>query len=352
MGPAGKASNLSPARAGRDTLAAVSPSRLLPCLAAAVLVAACSGFAGKPAPRAHPSDRCGGEPCIQVGTFNAYWLGSNRRYQQPLRTRAEVRRLAAFVTDELDLEVIALQELNTAVKLREKGERVHVKRSYRWLRRALARRGYRLATGTSGGAQRLAIAYDTAAVELLEPARELEVRDAFDFGEDCRRDGLRRPLAARLRAGDFDFWVVGVHLKSKRDGECADRMRAEQARDLVAAIDELSRLSGEPDVILAGDFNAELSDPSIAELFAGGRFRALTADERRAPDSGRISYLVPRYASLIDHLMIREATEARWVGGSTVVYAPGGESETEGYLRQLSDHAPVWGSFLTALDDG
>ena len=40
------------------------------------------------------------------------------------------------------------------------------------------------------------------------------------------------PLAARLRAGLFDFWVVDVHLKSRREGECAYRIR--RRRDGVA----------------------------------------------------------------------------------------------------------------------
>ena len=266
----------------------------------------------------------------------------------PLRTEAEVRRIAAWLADDLDLEVIAMQEVNTSVQGLEEGALAFAPDRYRWLREALEERGYRLMAGESGNAQRLVIAYDGDEVELLSPARELEIDGFFDFGEDCRSAG-RRPLAARFRAGRFDFWVVGVHLKSRREGECSDRIRRRQVEQMTAAIDRLVGSSSEPDVILAGDFNALPDDPTTAALRSPGGFQELTRPRQRARGSGEISYLVGRYRSLIDHLMIRPATAAEWVERSTVIHDPG--RSVDDYVAVFSDHAAVWTSFTTDRDD-
>jgi endonuclease/exonuclease/phosphatase family metal-dependent hydrolase len=307
---------------------------------------------GCPGIRRAPSggDACGGRPCVQVGTFNAYWLGADRRYQRPLRTADEVRRMAELLADDLDLEVVVLQEVNAEVDRQDDGT-VFSSDRYRWLRDALAERGYRLQAGDSGDAQRVVIAYDADEVELLTPAEDLPVRDGFSFDAECGRDGLRRPLAARLRAGAFDFWLVGVHLKSKRGGECSDRIRDGQARDLVEAIDGLVRESGEADVVLAGDFNATADEASIAALRSPGSFTPLTLPLYRGRGSGKVSYLIEPYRSLIDHLMIRRRHTAEWVERSTVVYPVGKGAALERYNGLYSDHAPVWASFYTDRDD-
>ena len=299
-----------------------------------------------------PTDRCDGRPCIQVGTFNAFWLGSKRRWDLPLRDAGEVRRIAAWLADDLDLEVIALEEVNTSVHGLEEGELTFAPDRYRWLREALAERGYRLMAGESGNAQRVVLAYDADEVELLSPARELETESFFDFGEECR-SAVRRPLAARLRAGSFDFWIVAVHLKSRREGECSDLIRRRQVEQMGLAIDRLLEGDGEGDVILSGDFNALPDDPTTAALRSPGGFVELTRRDRRAPGSGTVSYLIGEYASLIDHLMIRPATMAEWIAGSTVIYDPGRPSEESfhDYTSVFSDHAAVWTSFATDRDD-
>ncbi len=302
---------------------------------------------GAERPAASPTDRCGGRPCLQVGSFNAFWLGAKRRWEMPLRTAEEVRRVAAWLADDLDLEVIVMQEVNTSVHGLEEGELLFTPDRYGWLRQALAERGYRLMAGETGRAQRVVIAYDSDEVELLSPARELEVKSFFDFGEECQSAG-RKPLAARFRAGSFDFWVVGVHLKSRRQGACSDRIRSQQVEQTAAAIERLTAGSGEGDVILIGDFNALADDPTTAALRAGG-FQELTRARHRARGSGGISYLVGQYKSLIDHVMIRRLTEAEWVARSTVIYDPG--RDLEDYVAVFSDHAPVWASFTTDRDD-
>ncbi len=321
---------------------------LLFSTAAAMLLLACSGIRRQPVVGA---DTCDGRPCIQIGTFNAYWLGTNRRFQSPLRSEAEVQQMAAWLADDLDLEVLMLQEVNVDVDREEEDGDVFSSDRYRWFRDALDERGYRLVAGDSGDAQRVVLAFDADEVELVGEAEELQVRDSFHFDAECQYDGLRRPLAAQLKAGDFDFWVVGVHLKSKRGGECSDRMRDGQAQDLVEAVDDLVRDSGEADVVLAGDFNAFVDEDSISALRFPGAFTTLTSPSYRVRRSGKISYLIKPYRSLIDHVMIRRQPTVEWVENSTVVYSPGRGQALASYIGLYSDHAPVWASFYTDRDN-
>ncbi len=292
------------------------------------------------------------DDCIQIGTFNLYWLGSDQRYMQGLRTREDVERLARLIF-RLDLEVVVLEEVNVELFSERNGEIRESRYQYAWLEAALQEDGYRLLPGSSGGGQRIVIAYDSDEVELLEEARELSVRGSFRLSGNCRSNGLRLPLAARFRAGNFDFWLVGVHLKSQLGaGSCPDRVREEQARDLLEAIDaELTADSDEEDVVIAGDFNATPSDRSLDPLFRDGGFLTLTWPGRRAEASSDISYLIGRFASLIDHLMIRPEATGEWVRTSTMVLDPD-DLALGDYTRLYSDHAPVWASFTTnAADD-
>ena len=261
------------------------------------------------------------DDCIQIGTFNLYWLGSDMRYMQGLRNREDVERLAQLIS-RLDLEVVVFEEVNVDLFSERNGEVRESRYQYEWLEAALQDDGYRLLPGSSGGGQRVVIAYDSDDVDLLEDAREVAVRGSFGLSGNCRSNGLRLPLAARFRAGNFDFWLVGVHLKSQLSaGSCPDRVREEQARDLLEAIDaELTAGSDEKDVVIAGDFNASPSDRSIDPLFRDGGFLTLTWPSRRAEGSSDISYLIGQFASLIDHLMIRPAATGEWVRRSTMVF--------------------------------
>ena len=156
---------------------------------------------------------------IEVATFNLQWLGSRRRPEvDALRTREEVEAIVALVVDELGLELLCLQEVNTVRNRERDGRPLHSTTPYGWLRAAFARRGFACLEGASGGAQALVIAYDTARLTLLEGPLELSARDAFELDADCRSAGLRRPLAARFAAGTFDFWLVGPAPQGRRRG--------------------------------------------------------------------------------------------------------------------------------------
>src|SRR5215213_716399 len=196
-------------------------------------------------------DLCGGAPCIQVGTFNIEWFGTNDMQKHKHRSQAVINQIADLIATTLDLEVVVLEEINS--QSQEFGK----------LEEALGAHGYKLRSGSTGGEQRVVIAYDDDEVDLVGDVTELDVRSSFNLSGGCSSSGLRRPLMAQFRAGEFDFVLVGVHLKSQLNGDCADRVRREQSKDLIREIDELVGSSNEKDVVVAGDFNATSDDSSL-----------------------------------------------------------------------------------------
>lgn len=295
---------------------------------------------------AQPANFCATHPCIQVGSFNIEWFGTTDTSKHAHRSPKTVKQIANFIADTLDLEVFALEEIN--VESEEFG----------WLREALAPKGYQLrSVGTSGGEQRVVIGFDADEVTLLNDSggdgvREMNVRSNIDLGNNCRSSNMRLPLYGRFRAGQFDFVFVGVHLKSQRqvDGapnpaQCADDVRRAQAQDLVTALPQLIQTLDEQDVIIAGDFNASLTDASLNPFFANGGFTSLTRNASRAAGSNSISYLKTPYQEIIDHVLIRTPQTTEWVTRSTFIYNP--PSNPSNYLKFFSDHAPAWTSFRT-----
>lgn len=313
------------------------------CKLLAIVVVATSSLQHGTA-HANIPNPCGARPCIQIGTFNIEWFGGPNHKPRP---RKVVKQLADFIADTLDLEVVVLEEINTASQ------------EYKWLGQELAKYGYRLDHAGDTATQDVALAFDEDEVELLGDVRELDVRSNFDLPGNCRSKGLRRPLAAHLKAGAFDFALLGIHLKSQLgvkeaddpDG-CADEVRGQQAGDISGKIEEIVNGMREQDVIIAGDFNATLDNPSLSPLFKNGGFRALTSLGMRARESNTYSYVPKKFRSLIDHLLIRTAKTREWVNRSTfVMNPPTDQAALNNYLEWFSDHLPVWAWFRTDRAD-
>jgi endonuclease/exonuclease/phosphatase family metal-dependent hydrolase len=117
------------------------------------------------------------------------------------------------------------------------------------LRRAGGERPMRIlfSQGGGGGGQHLAVAWDGDAFELVEGPVEI---DAVAV-----KPGLRPALAVRLRSkldSELDFTVVEVHLDSGRDDL---QHRLDQVRLLANWLKAWFELTGDPDLILQGDFN-------------------------------------------------------------------------------------------------
>lgn len=137
---------------------------------------------------------------------------------------------------------------------------------------------YKVRYGTTGGDQRVAMVYDMEFVRAKEEIAEL-------FPENPKMPGTARkyvfprlPLHSYFTcvaqpggsssAQWFDFHLVGVHLKSQRasggdDGTAQRTAAAKRLADWVK-----SELGDEPDIIIAGDWNAVPSKPEWAAIRA------------------------------------------------------------------------------------
>lgn len=285
---------------------------------------------------------CHGKPCIQVGTFNIEWFGTSDLTKHQHRSPQTVTKIANLIADTLDLEILVLEEINSESE------------EFTMLRDALATRGYKLRRiGTSGAEQGVVIAYDADEVTLVsDDVKEMDVRSDVDLGGGCKSSNLRVPLYGKFKAGNFDFVLVGVHLKSQlpvngaaHPDQCADDIRRAQTQDILAALPSILTDLNDDDVIIAGDFNAPLTDPSLGPLFGPGGFVSLTTNGRRAQGSGTISYLKAPHQEIIDHVLIRPGSTTEWSNRTTFIFKPSASSLSS-YLKNTSDHAPVWTSFV------
>ena len=203
---------------------------------------------------------------------------------------------------------------------------------------------------------------EVEAVSTADPQPDLatEFERPDPSGGTCRTGNAKRPVMVTLRAGEFDFTVVGVHFKSgRRPRNCGDDgftswVRGQQSAALLQALAERQEAgTADRDVIIIGDFNGGFADGSNAAFRAGG-YRILTEPANRSPASGALSYRKGRWASVLDHVAIRPVTDREWIARTTT-YFPDVErmtlTELEYFLDTYSDHALVWTEFRTSLPD-
>lgn len=298
------------------------------------IASAASAASAAPVVPAAPA-ACAGGNCIQVGSFNIKYLGG----EEDRRTEAGIRSLADFIGKELDLEVIVLQEINTQSA------------QWSWLKKHLASQGYDFFEGaTSERNQFVVIAWDTDEVALEAGSQQaLNLASAYQDPADpaCAYKGLRVPIAARLKAGKFDFWIVGVHLKSRSHVAgasltCAAWIREQQAAQLARAVGDLIARSKDEDVLIAGDFNERHDHDSLRPLRMAG-FQSQMI--RRQEGSGSCSFLPACLDDdLIDSVWVQLWQTRELVRGSGFVYVP---PDAAAFEKNISDHVPVWASFRT-----
>ncbi len=286
---------------------------------------------------------------VGVATWNLEWLGTPDRRADGLRTGPQLSEIADRIAQ---FDVAVLVEINTGSS------------QWRSLRNALRQKGWEFVEGT-GGDQRVVIGYDTNDVEQIsafeaEIATEFRRPDPNRPGQNCFTGSARKPLISSFRSQNFDFTVVGVHLKSgRRPNSCRDDsfsewVRSEQARLTLQAIEQ-GQASGaiDQDVIIIGDYNGGLSDESIQSIRAAG-WSVLSDDNSRSSTSGSISFRKGRFQSKLDHISAPDNTKREWVVNSTV-YFPDltslSEQELASYHRDFSDHALAYAEFDTTLPD-
>jgi endonuclease/exonuclease/phosphatase family metal-dependent hydrolase len=290
---------------------------------------------------------CDGRPCIAIGSFNIKMLGAGGREDLDRDVDKLVDRIVA-------LDIVALQEIN--------------KTSTAWanLLAKLQSRGFSvIAEGGFGGAnpgrqQFVMILADTDQISVAPgTALDLPIETTNPaLWEGCVYDSLRPPLSVSVRAGEFDFRLIGVHLKSqspvKLSGSniCDDDLRQWQATRMIEELEQLRVADGEDDVVIVGDFNSPLSAEEFYPLRRAGYYSLIPEKCRRKPSQQGCTHLVranSRYGpNVLDHVAVRRGMQER-VARSGEIGKLG--VTVSSYRQHQSDHLPVWALFYTDRDD-
>lgn len=290
---------------------------------------------------------CPDATCVRIGSWNIEWLGSDKR-EQPV-DQSTLEAMASLIANDWSIDLITLQEINTALDGEYRGEHYSLK-TWHALQQALERRGYQTIAGQSGNAQHIVMAWRRPVVSLI-PATDLSVPDRFVINEFCRSAHLRKPLAGLFRAGHFDFWLIGIHLKAGTGNTaCNNAVREMQTADIARQLSSLTRRDA--DILIAGDFNATARHKTLSPLADVG-FYPVSDKQTRHPDSGRFSHIgnqdkKPGSGTQLDQIMLLPTSEPEWKARSTRIYKP---DNLKQFASRFSDHLPLWTDFSTTQDD-
>lgn len=174
--------------------------------------------------------------------------------------------------------------------------------------------------------------------ELLRLSSDDPEADRFEAVEGKifnRYPGLFNFVAARpgRAGGAFAFSVVPVHLKARGEGAKRRRMASKILAEAVRVAQESGVIGS--DVLLGGDYNAELSTNQFRGLSDAG-FIPLSAEDERG---GAITYLGRRHRSLIDTIFVSPGMRGRAGADDFIIVAP--DREDSGFIDRVSDHRPV-----------
>jgi endonuclease/exonuclease/phosphatase family metal-dependent hydrolase len=266
-----------------------------------------------PPPRTDAAQRIGSPDTLEIATWNI----------ENFPDDAGTPRYVADIITSLDLDVLVVEEIANTDAWRELLDRLRehegVLSTHRYSLNEYQKIGviYRSSMVTPG---ELALLFETEPYAFPRPP--LSVPVAID-------DHVHPPLQLEL---------LGVHLKAGVADEDGARRRV-----AVAALDTHLRTQidggGEPEVILAGDYNEIVTtaagQTNLAPILAApDRYTLRT---RPLADAGEYSY-VPS-SRLIDHITTTAALSSRFANARVVI--PRLQTTYSGYLTHVSDHLPV-----------
>lgn len=280
---------------------------------------------------------CTANECLRIGTFNIKTFGSPTA---PANEKEEIEELANIIADKAAFDVAVLTEIDL--------------QSDNWskLLILLTKKGFDTKIASSSGGknnQFIVIVFRTETVERIGQFESLKFPETYKSKtiENCGYNNLRPPLVSSFKArhGSFQFRLMGVHLKSKRQDNkvaskdqqaCNDEMRKDQMNRIA------KHLSANPgqNYLLVGDFNDEFHYSTFDSLkalgFASSRTQGCIPADRQT-----CSYHGVGGPNLID-LVLYPAQLKNFVPGSGSIFFP---PDMEKHLETISDHVPVWAMF-------
>lgn len=271
----------------------------------------------------------------------------------PARGQSDYDHIASIIQD-LDLKIIALSEIFAKTVTVTDGEAEFQDERSPELERlidAIDERHFDYVIGSAGGSQRLAILYDTGAVDLTAswemnfPNIKVQGKGLFD----------RQPLVGHFRfkqgsSEKNDLAVVAVHLASGQFNNKNHDKAMEMIREEIAE----ARRQGwvipedENDIVIMGDYNANRFDDK-EEVFWDDMEESgwdVLADRKEQYPPTRLSgHPLRLKGSRIDYIIITKGDAG--LGGEEIDAAQAFVHEeliagdAEEYRRRASDHLPV-----------
>jgi endonuclease/exonuclease/phosphatase family metal-dependent hydrolase len=166
--------------------------------------------------------------------------------------------------------------------------------------------------------------------------------DVLDVHSEFVDDGWAFPrpplvLSARMHGAldETPIRFVALHLKARVDDTSRSR-RALAVEKLRGYVDE-ARLAGPQSMVLLGDWNDALTDPSSYDVFGPLRGTDTEFLTEEAAELG-IPTLIP-FSTTIDHIMVTDEVLQRVAGEQTAVVHL--DDTLADYQHTVSDHRPV-----------
>lgn len=297
-----------------------------------------------------------GAEYIRVGTFNIARFGAGDEYERSLISLVNILR-------ELDADLVCLQEIQPHKQGYEQMERL-----VKLLNKAAA---FDEKPPYSFVVSRKYRGPETTAFLWRDPVRLLSEIDLIDIPEDPDNDGLptfqRTPSIGLFQAGDYDFYVVNVHLYTQTRGKSSEG-RGDETEALAEWLARLPR-GKERDALIAGDFNRFLNGKNDwREFMAPGHDRyyrvpLLEAIQNAVPSfdpvddeapSEQFSTTTSRKPSIYDLIVISAGSYREFVpnpvfGRDVGIVQFDRHPHYEWFIHDwqdatniLSDHRPVW----------
>lgn len=187
--------------------------------------------------------------------------------------------------------------------------------------------------GRTSSKEAYAYFYNTCQVDFLEGS-DYVYEDINDYFE-------REPYIASFRSGNFDFTLVGIHVKP-------DDADAEIARlaDVVDSI--LNKNSSEKDIIVMGDFNADGSyfdEDDDSNFFKLLKYYWLIAND--VDTMIKTDWTYDRMVIMDDTLNHEYILNSARVFYFDQIYG----ITNEDFIAKVSDHYPIYTMFKTNLED-
>lgn len=178
--------------------------------------------------------------------------------------------------------------------------------------------------------------------------------DGTDLTEEPRS---RKALAANVRIGNFDFIVIGVHLKSSREEEPRNQ-RTRQCRALAQFISQATAGS-EKDVLVVGDYNmiprmgSTANDEVNFIAMSPTNFLRFVSSDFLLGQISHIGRCTPSFrGNLLDGFAISRTFTSEYIPGTTrlISFADLGTNCSD-FNSNVSDHRPIVSRFRIVSDD-